>query len=88
MLFRSQPCKQPFNNMYIDYNGSVMVCCNTRSDVPDNENAIMGSVYSNKLWDIYKSERYRYWREHLNNNEPKSGICQKCKIDVNFEELI
>lgn len=85
---RTQSCKQPFNNMYIDYNGSIVVCCNTRSDIEDHGSAIMGSIFQDKLWNIYKSNRYDSWREHLKDNGPKSGICEKCKIDVNFEEFL
>tara|TARA_R100000005_G_C4983019_1_gene192195 strand:- start:692 stop:1564 length:873 start_codon:yes stop_codon:yes gene_type:complete len=85
---RTQSCKQPFNNMYIDYNGSVVVCCNTRSDIPEHENGVMGNIQDQKLWDIYSSNRYDYWREHLKDDSPKSGICEKCKIDVNFNEFI
>lgn len=85
---RTQSCKQPFNNMYIDYNGLVMVCCNTRSDVPEHENGIMGNVLDQKLWDIYSGPKYNYWREHLKNDSPKSGICEQCKIDVNFQNFI
>lgn len=85
---RTQSCRQPFNNMYIDYNGSVMVCCNTRSDVPDHNNGIMGNIKDEKLWDIYSGSKYNYWREHLKDNSPKTGICEKCKIDVDFTEFI
>tara|TARA_B100001250_G_scaffold181214_1_gene155886 strand:- start:956 stop:1825 length:870 start_codon:yes stop_codon:yes gene_type:complete len=85
---RTQPCKQPFNNMYIDYNGSVVVCCNSRSDIPEHENSVMGNIKDKKLWDIYSSSRYDYWREHLKDNSPKSGICEKCKIDVNYNTFI
>lgn len=85
---RTKPCKQPFNNMYIDYNGSVMVCCNSRSDIPEHNNANMGSIHMNELWNIYRSENYIPWREHLLNEGPKEGICEKCKIDVDFEEFL
>jgi radical SAM protein with 4Fe4S-binding SPASM domain len=85
---RTQSCKQPFNNMYIDYNGSVVVCCNSRSDIPEHKNAIMGSIHEDKIWNIFSSERYDSWREHLKGDGPKSGICEKCKIDVNFEEFL
>jgi len=85
---RTKPCVQPFNNMYIDYNGSVMVCCNTRSDMPEHENGLMGNVSEAKLWDIYFNQKYDYWRNHLRDESPKSGICEKCKIDVDFKEFL
>jgi hypothetical protein len=48
----------------------------------------MGSVNTQKLWNIFNSDKYIPWREHLLNDGPKSGICEKCKIDVNFEEFL
>lgn len=85
---RTKPCVQPFNNMYIDYNGSIMVCCNSRSDVPENSDALMGNVDDDKLWNIYSGDKYTYWREHLKDESPKSGMCEKCKIDVDFNEFL
>lgn len=81
---RTQACTQPFKNMYIDYNGSVMVCCNTRSDVPEHKNGIMANVNDAPLWEIYRNEKYKPWRDHLEKDGPKSGICAGCKIDINF----
>lgn len=82
---RTAPCVQPFQNMYIDYNGLVMVCCNTRSDVSSNAHAIMGSVHDKPLWDIYAGEAYSTWRAQLRDESPKTGICQSCKIDVDWK---
>jgi MoaA/NifB/PqqE/SkfB family radical SAM enzyme len=81
---RTKPCGQPFNNMYIDYDGSVMVCCNTRSDVPEHKNGIMAHVNDAPLWEIYRNEKYKPWRDHLEKDGPKSGICAGCKIDIDF----
>jgi len=81
---RTAPCMQPFNNMYIDYNGYVMVCCNTRSDIPEHANGVMAHVSEDKLWNIYMKEKYNSWREHLKDESPKSGICSGCKNDIIF----
>lgn len=85
---RTKACKQPFNNMYIDYNGDVMVCCNVRSDVPDHKNGIMGNIKESKLWEIFQSPKYEPWREHLKEDGPKSGVCKGCKSDIDFVEFI
>jgi len=81
---RTKPCMQVFNNMYIDYNGYVMVCCNVRSDVPLHKNGVMAHVNDAPIWDIYKNEKYKPWRDSLIDESPKSGICAGCKIDLNF----
>ena len=84
---RTKPCMQVFNNMYIDYNGTVMVCCNTRSDVPEHKDGIMANITDAPIWEIYKNEKYKPWREHLKDESPKSGICAGCKIDLKLEEF-
>lgn len=84
---RTKACIQPFNNMYIDYNGSVMVCCNTRSDVPEHNNGIMAHLNDAPLWEIYRNEKYKPWRNSLIGESPKSGICAGCKIDLKVEEF-
>lgn len=85
---RTKPCKQPFNNMYIDYNGSVMVCCNTRSDVKEHSNGKTGNVNDDFLWNIYASKKYDIWRNSLKDVSPKTGICKTCKIDLTPEEFL
>jgi radical SAM protein with 4Fe4S-binding SPASM domain len=84
---RTAPCSQPSRNMYIDYNGSIVVCCNARSDIPAHKSAVMGHVNDGNLWDIYQNERYQPWREHLKSEGPKQGICAGCKSDISFVEF-
>jgi radical SAM protein with 4Fe4S-binding SPASM domain len=84
---RTAPCMQPSRNMYIDYDGSIVVCCNARSDVPAHKSAIMGHVNEGQLWDIYQNEKYKPWREHLKSEGPKQGICAGCKSDISFIEF-
>lgn len=84
---RTKPCIQPFNNMYIDYNGYIMVCCNTRSDIPSHKNGIMAHVLDAPLWDIYINEKYKPWRKDHEKEGPKHGICAGCKIDLSIEEF-
>jgi radical SAM protein with 4Fe4S-binding SPASM domain len=79
---RTQKCLQVHNNMYIDYNGSVMVCCALRSDVPGQESGIMGHISEGKLWDIFMNEKYRPWREHHKTDGEKAGFCKTCRDSV------
>jgi len=79
---RTQRCLQVSNNMYIDFNGSVMVCCALRSDVPGQESGIMGHISDAKLWDIYQNDKYKPWRKHHETNGPKSGFCKTCRDSV------
>ena len=87
---RTQKCIQPWNNMYIDHNGSIMVCCALRSDVPGQESGIMGHINDGKLWDIYMNEKYEPWRQHHTNDSPKEGFCKSCKdsVKVDYKNLL
>ena len=79
---RTQRCLQPFNNMYIDYNGHVMVCCALRSDVEPYDEGRMGHINQGKLWDIYASDTYKPWRDHHKEDGPKEGVCKTCRDNV------
>lgn len=76
---RVKPCKQVHENMYIDWNGTVMVCCEMRSEIKDHANGVMGSVLHDKLWDIFVSKNYDSWREHHMDESPKCGACKECR---------
>ena len=84
---RTKKCSQVSSNMYIDYNGSVMVCCALRSDVPGQESGIMGHISDGKLWDIFMSDKYRPWREHHEEDGPKEGVCKSCRDSVEPEYM-
>jgi MoaA/NifB/PqqE/SkfB family radical SAM enzyme len=86
---RTQRCTLPSERMYIDYNGSIMVCCALRSDVPGHESGIMGHVGDGKLWDIYASDRYKPWRDHHKEDGPKEGLCKSCRENITppYEEI-
>jgi len=79
---RTKPCRQVYNNMYIDYNGKAMVCCAVRSDYDEHKNMIVGDVYKNSLEEIFMSEVYKKWREEHSGVSEKTGICKSCKIGV------
>lgn len=79
---RTQRCLQVSNNMYIDYNGTVMVCCALRSDVDGQESGIMGHISEDKIWNIYQNESYKPWRDHHMKDGPKEGFCKTCRDSV------
>jgi len=84
---RTKSCAQPFHNMYVDYNGNVMVCCNARSDISEHSNGLMGNVGEKKLWEIFSSDGYSSWRLHLADDGVKSGMCSTCKIGLPINEF-
>ena len=87
---RTQRCIQPYNNMYIDYNGQAMACCALRSDVPGQESGIVGNAKEDKLWDIFNNEKYSPWRAHHATDGPKEGFCKSCRdsVKIDYEEVL
>jgi len=76
--FRTTPCYAPFTNLYIDHNGSVMPCCNMRSDVPQHAEMIMGNVTDKALFEIYTSLRYSLLRYQMRDIGVKVYPCNVC----------
>ena len=79
---RTQRCLKPFDSMYIDYNGSVMICCNLRSDIEGHDIGLMGNVADDTIENIFNGEKYTPWREHHKEDGPKEGVCKTCKIGI------
>ena len=80
---RAAPCFYPVRNLYIDYNGAMMPCCNLRSDAPKHEDCILYELTgeADELFKAYVSEKYVTWRSRLLTCEPKEGVCRTCKTD-------
>lgn len=83
---RTMSCYVPFVNMYIDYNGTAVPCCNIRSDAEGHFGCDIGDIAEDTLWDIYFSTRAILWRNHLKNHGPKAPPCTHCNF-ANTDKL-
>jgi len=79
---RNKPCLVPLKDIYIDYNGSVMPCCNFRSDVKEHKKFIMGNVNENTIAEIFCNDKYIWLRKHLCKNNIDIVPCNECKFGV------
>ncbi len=78
---RQSPCLSPFWHFYVDWNGSVMPCCNLRSEVPTHREAILATLTpESSLFLVFAGERVVAWRRHLASFEPKEGLCRSCRF--------
>ncbi len=75
---RKKPCLSPFRRMYIDYEGSVMPCCQVRHDVESHKNMIMGNVEKESLFEIFTGKKFADLRKHLACFGPKKHPCTTC----------
>ncbi|WIH87729.1 radical SAM/SPASM domain-containing protein [Brachyspira pilosicoli] len=79
---RDYPCYYPFGDIYIDYNGLVMPCCNMRSDVKTHEPFILGDINKTNLFELFTNENFVNIRRYLASRSKKSGPCEHCHYDA------
>jgi hypothetical protein len=76
---RTSPCLSPFYHVYIDFNGSVMPCCNLRSDVAAHADAIVANLHHDPdLFLVYANATLAAWRRSLVGFGEKRGHCASC----------
>jgi radical SAM protein with 4Fe4S-binding SPASM domain len=67
-------CAQPFQRMFLKYNGNVTICC-----IDDKDETIVGNWRENSLQEIWKGEIYRSIRSaHACGNYYDMEMCRKC----------
>lgn len=75
---RTFPCFYPLRDIYIDYNGLVMPCCNMRSDVTSHEDFILGDVKQSDIFELFMNAKFIQIRKDLMSNEIKYKPCEFC----------
>jgi len=79
-IVRQPPCFVPFTDIYIDYNGNVMPCCNLRSDIEDHEAFILGNIKDNRISEIFNNEKMQELREILRHENIEIDPCHECSF--------
>lgn len=76
---RHDPCKLVFYNVTIDYDGTMVPCCNVRSDSPNQRNMAYGKIgVDGSLLDIWNNHVALSWRKPLFSFGPQSAPCNTC----------
>lgn len=69
-------CAQPFQRMFLKYNGNVTICC-----VDDKDEVIVGNWREQPLHTIWHSEAYNEIRRlHGSGDYYKMAMCRKCYL--------
>jgi hypothetical protein len=77
---RTAPCVVPFWAIYVDHNGSMMPCCNVRSDVPEHQQAIIELLDPGKsIFLAFSGKNLVSWRRSLLSYAAKTGLCRTCR---------
>lgn len=75
---RVSPCFIPYKQLTIDWDGSVVPCCQVRSDAAAHREAVVCRLGENGVGLVEAYVRLAGWRRGLSNFEPKSGPCAHC----------
>lgn len=74
-------CFQGAMNFYVDYNGLVMPCCHTRSDVSEHRDFIVGDCNTHDMFEIFFSPSFARLRAELFMSSPCSPAVQRICAD-------
>jgi MoaA/NifB/PqqE/SkfB family radical SAM enzyme len=75
---RTSPCYAPFKHLVIDWDGSVVICCQLRSDSPTHSAGVVGKIGQVDLIEAYV--RLADWRKTLRGYGPKKSPCSTCNV--------
>ena len=75
---RQSPCFAPIKHLVIDWNGSVVPCCQMRSDAPEHATHVTSNLFETDLPGAYQS--LYAWRQQLVGFGDKSSPCNLCNI--------
>lgn len=84
---RLSPCAMVFNNVTVDYDGSMMPCCNLRGDIDAHKGFIVGNLREGGIVDLFLSEAMAGWRRSLAGVDPKEDPCRTCKQKISRSSL-
>ena len=74
--FSQSPCRLPFTEMLINWDGTVSLCC---QDI-DGENLI-GNINSETISQIWQNKKYQKIRQlHLKLQTNSLSLCKNCKL--------
>ena len=66
-------CPRPFQQMYVNYRGEAVLCCNDwRFEV------IMGDTATSSLGAIWQNDKYQAYRSQLQRNNRAMPLCATC----------
>ena len=68
-----------FTNVYIDHDGSVVPCCNIRSDEPTHRPYVVDKLtMENSIFEAYANSALAEWRRSLFAYGDKQNPCSTC----------
>jgi hypothetical protein len=77
---RVAPCYAPYKHLVFDWDGSIVVCCQLRSDTPSHSSAVVGKIGVDGIGLTDAYVRLAKWREGLRSYGRKKAPCATCNV--------
>jgi len=77
---REAPCYAPYKHLVIDWDGSVVICCQLRSDSPIHKRAVVGRIGADAVGLVDAYVHLAGWRAALRSYGRKKGPCATCNV--------
>lgn len=77
---RTSPCYAPFKHLVIDWDGSVVPCCQLRSDSEKHAPTVVGRIGQDRCGLVGAYIRLADWRRGLRAFGPKAPPCRTCNV--------
>jgi hypothetical protein len=76
---RRSPCLIVFQHLNVDYDGTVVPCCNIRSDEPSHAPFLIDRLAEGRsIFQAYTGDSLAGWRRALIQFGPKKKPCNSC----------
>ena len=69
-------CPKPFEQLYVNYRGEALLCCNDYKF-----KVVMGDVIKKRIINIWKNDIYVQYRESLKKRNRNIFLCDSCDFD-------
>lgn len=80
---RVEPCLTIFNNIQIEYDGTLLPCCNIHPDVEKHKKHILGKLDGDSnLFVEWTNDQYVKWRKMMVTFGNKGGPCANCEAFI------
>lgn len=77
---RNGPCKLPWTEMVISWDGKVPLCC-----VDYNDTVVLGDLTNESIKDVWGGEKLKKYRKiHINKDFDKIPICKNCTCNFSW----
>jgi radical SAM protein with 4Fe4S-binding SPASM domain len=83
---RRSPCMMVFSELQVELDGSVVPCCNIRTDNPEHRSYKIGTIGQDaSIFDVWTNAAHTEWRRRLFTFGEKDPPCGTCSYAVQIE---